>query len=149
MNDDLTQSIGTTSMRSASLRDSRSGSRKKMVVGRPATSRISRPGGRTARWRYCGNTAQKQYNFIRDPQAILAIGRSSPCWFPTTVMTPGAWSQIMPHCMRGRSGWNSTKSSAGGWTWISLPRPSALSGCSEPICRAASGNFASKQGVAT
>ena len=42
--------------------------------------------------------------------------------FPTTAMTPGAWSQIVPHCMSGRSGWNSTKSSAGGWTWISLPR---------------------------
>ena len=59
MNEDLTQSIGITSMRSASLRDSRSGSRKKMVVGRPATSRISRPVVRTARWGYCGNTAQK------------------------------------------------------------------------------------------
>ena len=88
-----------------------------------------------------------QYNFIRDPQAMVAIGRSALALLvSTTAMTPGAWSQIMPHCMRGRSGWNSTKSSAGGWTWISLTRPSTLSARSRFArrCRAASGNSASK-----
>ena len=76
-----------------------------------------------------------QYNFIRDPQAMVAIGRS-------------ALAMLVSHYSDDTWGLEPDYAALYAWKiWLQLhkiigwrldldksPRPSTLSGCSEPIC---------------